>query len=249
MRRNLTALALWILLAAAITGKPATGQVILYDNLGGQPFSGPRPDAGDRYIGQQFLTGDFGNVSSVTVSLQRVGTSSGPLHVQIWDDDGAGRPGSVVGTVGSVDLASLSASPAFTTVDGLITGLSPHTPYYVVLDTIDANILNLDNTFRVGTRGSSMGTGGADKVLATNGPDNVPWVVLSDFLVIPDPPPPTPPGFDPDSFTSGPTLGVNFMQMQVSSIPEPSSVVLGLVGLVAAIGLVNERVRKHSLAS
>lgn len=227
------------LMLFAFCSAAATAQVTIYDNTAPQPYSGVRADPGEEgFLAQQFLTGDFDNVSSVTLSLFREGAPSGPLHVQLWDDDGSGVPGSLVDSFGSIDVAALPTTAEYVTLDSQISGLSPNTPYYVVLDTIDATITDTDNdgmadnTFRVGLRGAPGAANDEAMLLVwpdrSTGPD---WMLLSDLLgPLPDP---LPPGFDPATVTSGDL----YLQMQVTSIPEPSGAVLGLVGLVAAGGL------------
>jgi hypothetical protein len=201
----------------------AGAEVILYENTAAGPASGPRAEPGDRFAAQQFLTGGADNVSSVTLAVQRVGSPVGQFHVQIWDDSGSGTPGSLVGSVGSVDVTSLPTTPAFLTVVGGVSGLNPHTPYYVVVDLADVSI-DAANSIRSGLLDSSEGTLGAAELLVTVGPSQDQWVKLSDVL-------PLPPGVD-----------VVYLQMRVVAIPEPATFPLLAIGLLAAMQM-NRRAR------
>lgn len=143
----------------------AQAQITLFDNTGGGPVSGPKFDPGDRFLAQQFLTGDHDNVSSISVALQRVGSPSGPINLAIWDKDASGLPGELVGSLGTIDISNVTTTPSFVTFAESLSGLSPNTPYYVVLDSGDIP-MDSNNTLRFGVVDSDEGTNGANKVLA-----------------------------------------------------------------------------------
>ncbi len=199
---------------------------VLYDNtfLPPQPPFGPRLDPGDRFGAQPFFTDDSGNVSSVTLALQAVGSPVGQLLVDIWDDDGTGVPGSSVGTVGSIDVSGLMTPGGLITVDGLVSGLALNTSYFVVLDAIGVAI-DVDNSFRFGVVGPDDGTNGAAKFLVRVGAD---WEVLDDLL--------------------GPGPGgvrANYLRMAATSVAEPASAALVLLGFVVTACL-RRRIGLHA---
>ncbi|MGK0184770.1 MAG: hypothetical protein ACI9R3_000544 [Verrucomicrobiales bacterium] len=98
-----------------------------------------------RFQAQEFMTGDHGIVSSVTIRLETRTDgyrrkANGVLHVEVWDD-GGGKPGSKVGFLGDVDIPSVktkSQGGSQLTFDNPIVGLKPNSVHYVVLDYIDS---------------------------------------------------------------------------------------------------------------
>jgi hypothetical protein len=148
----------------------------LYDNLdvaGGVPIS---PDPGDSLAAQQFLTGDFESVASVTIQLSKSGSPSGIIPFEIWDDNGSGVPGSLVASLGSIDIASLSRAPQPVTMAGRVTSLNKNTRYFVVWDVSEANFES--NQIYFWMLESDAGTNGAAKGLVA-----IPvWTPVSDLL-------------------------------------------------------------------
>lgn len=192
--------------------------LILYDNTSipfGEIIIGPRFGPGeDARIAQPFLSNGATKVSSVSIGLQRLGLPSGTVRVEIWDDDGSGVPGALVGTVGTLGAMSLSTEAEFVVFDDPVFGLAMDSSYFVVLDASEVVIPDLDNTFRFADATSDFGTNGAGKLLAEVGTE---WLVLDDLL--------------------GPGPGgrrANFLQMSVASVPQPPTMLLLALGLVGA---------------
>jgi len=113
---------------------------------GGTAKFGPdSSDAGQGGAAQRFTAGAAGNVSSVTLGLTRAGTPGGKLIVSIWDvDDDTGYPGTMVGLFGEIDINSLTTRPSspkapldLVTLQGSVTGLTPGTDYFLVVDNDD----------------------------------------------------------------------------------------------------------------
>lgn len=105
------------------------------------------PEAGDSYAAQPILTGSSGNVSSINLLLRRIGNPGGILHVEIWDDSD-GKPGSLLATVGDLDLPSIPTTRSWISLDQPVAGLEPDALHYVVINLKDA----------------TLGTGGANTV-------------------------------------------------------------------------------------
>jgi len=163
-------------------------QVTLNDNLhldpgpAGSPF-GPQFDTRKESLAQQFFTGRADNLSSVTLSIQRKGSPTGTIDVQIWDDNGSGVPGNMIDTIGLIDLALLSAAPDDLTLHGTISDLDSNSSYFVVLDNRDTTI-NGRNSYRFGLIDTDPeGTNGAGKVLITRlvSPD---WLEIENPIVL-----------------------------------------------------------------
>ena len=160
--RHLMMLTAVHMLLAFIGNGSVCSQTTLYDNTEGGPVSGPRMDSGDRFLAQQFLSGECDSIASVSVNLKRF-SSSGSLTLEIWDQDESGAPGNAIGSVGTKDSNSIPSSFGFVDFDNSITGLTPNTPYYVVLDALHATPLGF------GVLSPSDGTSGATKVLGKVG--------------------------------------------------------------------------------
>ena len=183
-----------------------TDHVKLYDNTGfpNSGVIGPRWNDNLGKGAQQFLTGDSDNVSGLSINLQRVGSPKGEAIVEIWDQNESGQPGNRVATVGSVDIASLSTGSELVNFDSLLTGLDPHSAYYVVLNN-DQAVLDFNNTYRDGVRGhvddeQNEGTGNASTYL-TRDSDVGEWYDLDEAI-----------GCHPPTGNCA-----NFMQMSITS--------------------------------
>ena len=174
----------WLGLGLSVADVPVYGQSIaLYDNLlDGGTGHGIWPEAPDEIDAQPFETGDSDNISSVTIRFRRLGNPSGVLSVEIWDDKGSGVPGELVGVVGTIDVASLSALGAPVTFSNRVTGLTPRSTYYVVLNPVNANI-SASNSYAYGTFASDDGTQGASYLLFKTSGN---WVRARDFFSSPD---------------------------------------------------------------
>ncbi|MEZ6121113.1 MAG: dockerin type I repeat-containing protein [Pirellulaceae bacterium] len=184
--------------------------VALFDNLE-FPFDkvdvGPRFDSRRETLAQQFVTGNTDNISSIALRLQRVGSPSGNVMVEIWEDGGQGEPGTLISTVGSFDVATLSTTPEVLEFDALITQLSPNSRYHLVLNNEDTNISSANNSYKFGVRGHTSdvqdeGTNGAAMTLVTDTGGN--WRILS----------------DPSFFGCNPTNGhcPNFLHMSIEAV-------------------------------
>ncbi|MEZ6121149.1 MAG: hypothetical protein R3C28_31910 [Pirellulaceae bacterium] len=163
-----------------------SAEVTLFDHL--DPLRDPDADASRwrtwpteslEWLVQPFLTGNANNVASVTIDFLATGNPQGELTIEIWDDNGKGQPGNVVGVVGSLDLADLDGAGdgigdwghwgdwEFITFDDAVSGLLPNSTYYVVLNSTDT-VIDGNNTFANGSSRSDEGTFGAG--VAMGGP-------------------------------------------------------------------------------
>ena len=172
-------------------------------------------------------------MSSVTLALTRFGSPpTGQLGIEIWDDNGSGEPGTFIGAVGSIDISSLPTEAEFFTFNDPVTGLSPNSPYYVVLPPHPA--IDHDNSYRWGVLTSDEGTNGASLGLIAACDTPVYWCETGPFIG----PPPPQSGLPAEALA-------NYWQMKVTAVPEPSAITLGLFGL-AALGMF--RIRGNGLS-
>lgn len=198
-----------LILAFALSASAET----LYDNLalpsdGPGGVLGPRPDGnGDRYIAQPFLTDETGKVAMASIIMQRLGTPTGTLYIDIFDENG-GMPGASVGRMGSFEMTTLPFEPTVLNFNGDFS-LNPESTYYLVADSIDVDIPNRENSFRFGMRTPDEGTNGAGRTLVTTGGDDTNWLAIGDLLP-----------------------GANYMRMSVNTVPEPCGASLAFVGLI-----------------
>jgi hypothetical protein len=156
----------------------------LYDNteLGFIPDRATGPGNSKERIAQPFRTGDFDNVSAVTIELNGShGSPTGVLSVEIWDDDGSGTPSKLIGVVGTLELSTLANGWAFYTLDDPVTALSPNTRYFVLLNYTNANINN-SNSAGVATYESSLGTQGADLLLGSFEQSGYTWKPMNTYF-------------------------------------------------------------------
>ena len=131
----------------------------LYDNTDQEALFPIRLDPGDNYWAQPFFTGESDNVSAVSVYLKRTGNPGGQLIFEIWDADENGDPREKVGTLGEVDagtLPSVAGQPLVTT-EGLVSGLSPMTRYFLVVHK-STPIPDTSNTYHFGPQLNDEGT-------------------------------------------------------------------------------------------
>lgn len=161
-------------------------EVALYDNTG-IPGAASLPiiNAGalEFKAAQQFFTNEFGNVVSVSIDTFKTGTPRGQMTVEIWDDNGSGTPGKSVAVVGSIAYNTFSTSWGLVTVHGLVAGLTPHTPYFVVLDQ-PVEGLSGGNTYH------NRWLSGAERIQTLGNPpahfqwrrDFVAWVTLNQTM-------------------------------------------------------------------
>jgi hypothetical protein len=208
-----TALILTALCAATLAPRANAG--VVYDNLALPPAPGYFGIYGETndLLAQPFLLDANGTVTSATLRLWRTGTPSGSVTVEIWDDN-AGLPGNLVGTLGAItDLLSVPESPvsADLTFDNPVTGLTPGATYYLVLSFFNATATPIDSIVWATTQ-PPTGTNGAGESLGLGDVTGRVWVNISDFTM--------------DEFT-------NYFQMSVTTVPEPSGVVLLGVGALS----------------
>ena len=157
----------------------APSHVALYDNMDVEPIDNIPGAIGPRFISnqednaQQFLVGEHTNVSSVSLFLNRVGSPTGEVAVEIWRDQDPGRPSQLVTTVGTIDLTQLSTTPEEVIFNTLVTGLAPGAAYHVVLNNLDTSINSAQDSYRFGVLGrnddeQADGTNGAASMLGSS---------------------------------------------------------------------------------
>ena len=153
--------------------------VAVYDNMELAPIDnipgaiGPRFTSHQEDLAQQFLMGEQTNISSVSLLLNRVGSPTGEVSVEIWEDRQPGQPSSLVTSVGTIDLAELSTTPEEVTFDTLVTGLTAGAPYHVVLNNLGTSINSAQDSYRFAVLGSNddvaaEGTNGAAFLLGSS---------------------------------------------------------------------------------
>lgn len=184
-RTNLTLLQILALLAA---GSQVQAAVTLYDNTNQGPANGLVVQLEYRTFAQPFVAGEqgFDNISSITLSLQRIGSQRGAsVQVEIWGADDTGLPDRRIGTVGSIGVRSLSTSPQLVTVEGTVRGLTPSLTYFVVI-TVSGSGLNATRTVGIGVLSDGQGTESAGQILA-QGTGETPWISLAESdALLPD---------------------------------------------------------------
>jgi hypothetical protein len=146
--------------------------------LEGEPDGSVGPEAPNEWVAQPFRTEGGDNVSYIGLAVKREGSPEGELSVEIWDDDGSGLPGSPVGIVGTIDLASLSGEWDVVGVRGRILGITPYSHYHVVLNASETTISSSD-FFQLATSRSDEGTNGADMSLLKLASD---WETMSSLF-------------------------------------------------------------------
>jgi hypothetical protein len=148
----------------------------------GEPDGSVGPKTPNEWVAQPFRANGGGLVSGVGLALKREGSPEGELSVEIWDDDGSGLPGSPVGIVGTIDLASLSDEWDFFWVGVDVPWLTFGARPYVVLNPSETTISS-SNFFQVATSRSDEGTYGADMSLLKLASG---WETMSSLFGSPD---------------------------------------------------------------
>jgi hypothetical protein len=157
-------------------------ETLLYSNLATQDLIGPRPSSSseDKYLAQQFLTGENTHISRVMVQMLRVGTPTGMVHFEIWDTDDSGMPGQRVSTLGSVDLGSLGPTWQDILFEQFQDGLKPNSVYYLVANNTETSITSIEDSYRLATAPTDDGTYGAAKAMVSV--PNMGWLTLYELL-------------------------------------------------------------------
>ena len=150
--------------------------------LDGEPDGSVGPKAPNEWVAQPFRADGGGLVSSIGLALKREGSPEGELSVEIWDDDGSGLPGSLVGIVGTIDLASLSDEWGFFYVGVDVPWLTFGSRPYVVVNPSETTISS-GNFFQLATSRSDEGTNGADVSLLKLASG---WETMSSLFGSPD---------------------------------------------------------------
>ncbi len=114
---------------------------------------------------QPFFTQDNATISSARVVMERVGSRSGLLHLDVWSDNGAGKPAERIARLGSNDISSIGTAEDVFALEGLSLALAPNTLYHLVIDPTDLSVSDAANSFRASFRTSNDGTFGAGKFL------------------------------------------------------------------------------------
>lgn len=139
-------IALLILIVGASPSVTSAQEELIHydtlDDLGHRPVILNLPaDAGGRDA-QQFFTGDSDNVTSVTLGLGRQSAPGDHLRIEIWETAASGDPLKSVGVLGEIEVNSLTnysnwpqggSSLDEVTVEGMVSGLTPNSPYFLVI--------------------------------------------------------------------------------------------------------------------
>jgi hypothetical protein len=157
-----------------------SGYYSLY--LEGEPDGSVGPKAPNEWVAQPFQTEGGDLVAGVGLALKREGSPEGELSVEIWDDDGSGLPGSLVGIVGTIDLASLLDEWDFFYVGVDVPWLTLGSRPYVVVNPSETTISS-SNFFQLATSRSDEGTNGADMSLLKLASG---WETMSSLFGSPD---------------------------------------------------------------
>lgn len=104
-------------------------------------------ESGDQRSAQPFTTGARGEISSISMPLQRFGNPGGFFQVELWSDAG-GTPGRLLAVIGEIDLVTVPEVETVIRFDQPVAGLQPNTVHHVVVDF----------------RGATLGVGGEDTV-------------------------------------------------------------------------------------
>lgn len=201
---------------------------VIYDNIAPRSSDWVYGETND-LLAQPFVLDSSTTVASAKLQLVRYHTSvSGTLDVQIWDDDGGGRPGKPVGTLGTID-ADLGLGnwdyyvPAYLTLtfDDPVAGLNPGSTYHLVLSFLNATTLGAQSQVGWTMVRPSAGTNGAGEALGRGESSGPQWVNIS-------------------SFVHNETY--NYFQMTLTGVPEPSS----LTAAVCAAGLIGASLRPRA---
>lgn len=141
--------ALWATSASA-------SSLYLADNLS-ESNDGSAGLASGLYLAESFTTdATHTKITEVTTPLNREPNATGTVYFYIYSSDGSNNPGTLVATLGSLDVASqLTTSIANYTLSSLNVSLSANTQYYLVLTSTSTLP---DITYWIFT-GSTSGTG------------------------------------------------------------------------------------------
>ena len=171
--------------ANSSNGQAELTEIVLFDNTYLPPVATLSHSSGwERTIlAQPFFTGDAIDLTSVTFSVRRQGFPGGRFDVEIWDDNGAGWPGERIATLGSVEINSLSSNWSLVTVHGLVTGLAPHTPYFVALPTPEVDFTSATVNFRtLRSEGTHASTEPPRRLVGNRRNAGDSWIIVTEVL-------------------------------------------------------------------
>lgn len=133
-------------------------------------------DSGRR-IAQQFQITNQNQIDSVTLSLGRSGLPSGTLAVEVWSDDGRGRPADWLATIGELDVDLLPQGDLglFTFTDSV--PVPTDTPFQLVLSYVDVESTVIPEALVIpGTVEEPDGANGADELrIGRERSDRIVW--------------------------------------------------------------------------
>jgi hypothetical protein len=212
-----------IAICLALSATPAAAQSVVFDNLGladgvdGDWINGDTRDM----LAQQFELQNDTRITRVQVRLWGDGIPSGPVNLELWDDNGTGVPGSRIAQIANLS-GRFPFPPSTLSFDTNISGLTIAQPYYVVLSFVDAVVDPIADFIGWDIAAPSSGTNGAAKALAIGDFFNgqpVPrmWRPVNDFVV----------GTPAEG-----QLNYFVMRVETAPIPEPAT-----VGLLAMAGI------------
>ena len=115
-------------------GIASAESISVYDNLDGPQDGGGWWNAdAETMVAQPFLLGNHDTINSVALRLRRIGEPDGTMYLNLYDDDG-GRPGSLLGSLGTVDPRTVTQGRDGRAVfDTPVSGLTPEEVYHIVL--------------------------------------------------------------------------------------------------------------------
>lgn len=214
-------------LSAFITsiGYADTEPQILYDNMSASTIYDEEIGSSDLYIaGQSFTSGtdSYQFLSELDLKLAKISDNeenNGTYTVELWsstEQSSSGTPDSIIAQIGTQTIASLSETLDTVSFTNLNIQLAGSTMYYITLSTYDETFAGRVSWGIEGSAASEY-IGAKDSVFSYAG-------IGGSFS-------------DPSG-----TVGLYPQLMKITSVPEPSTCALGLLGsLMAAFGRARRR--------